>query len=274
MPTNAPSGESASPKRAGPDGAKAVHRTARVLMELAAHPEGVTLSDVARTLGEPLPTLHRTLAALRSYDLVRVTEEGQFALGASTVVLASSFSEGLDLRDEAKPAMAELRAVTQETVHLGVLSGAQIVYVEKLDSPNAVRMVSRVGGTNPACRTAIGQCVLAYSPSEVLESTLELTEVQYGHSVERTGLEEELKRVREKGYGTDLEKNEIGICCVGAPVHDHSGKPVAGISVSTPTMRFEREREAELGALVASAGENISRRLGYAGPYPSIVTDE
>ena len=267
MPANLPSGKGSSPK-GGPDGAKAVHRTARVLMELSVHPEGVTLSALARAFGEPLPTLHRTLSTLKSYDLVRTTEDGHFALGVSTVVLAASFSEGLDLRDEAKSSMAELRETTQETVHLGVLSGAQIVYVEKLDSPNAVRMVSRVGGTNPAYRTAIGQCMLAYSSEEILQNTIELTEIQYGETVDRDALEDDLGQARNKGYGTDLEKNEIGICCVGAPVYDLSGKPVAGISVSTPAMRFERDREGELGALVASAGMEISQRLGYVGAYP------
>lgn len=256
------------PLKRGPDGAKAVHRTARVLMELSTHPEGVSLSDLARTLEEPLPTLHRTLSTLRSYDLVRETAEGRFALGVSTVVLAATFSEGLDIRDEARSSMAGLRETTRETVHLGVLSGAQIVYVEKLDSPNAVRMVSRVGGTNPAYRTAIGQCILAHSPPGLLENTVELTEIQYGDSVDRNALREDLDRIREKGYGTDLEKNELGICCVGAPVYDLSGRPVAGVSVSTPAMRFERDREGELGALVASAGEEISRRLGYVGVYP------
>lgn len=265
--------EEAAPRR-GPEGAKAVHRTARVLMELSTHPEGMTLSDLARTLGDPLPTVHRTLSALKSYDLVRATEEGKFALGVSTVVLAASFSEGLDLRDEAKPSMAELREKTQETVHLGVLSGAQIVYVEKLDSPNAVRMVSRVGGTNPAYRTAMGQCILAYSPPSVLKSTIELTALQYGESADLAGVEDDLWLVRQRGYGTDLEKNEIGICCVGAPVYDLSGKPVAGLSVSTPTMRFARDHEAELGALVAAAGEDVSRRLGYVGTYPLAIGDE
>lgn len=257
----------ASPKR-GPEGAKAVDRTARVLMELAVHPDGVTLSDLARALGEPLPTLHRTLSTMRSYDLVRATEDGQFALGVSTVVLASAFTQGLDLRQEAKPVMAELRETTQETVHLGVLSGAQIVYIEKLDSPNAVRMVSRVGGTNPAFRTAIGQSILAYSSQSTLESAVELTEVQCGQSVGLSEIHQDLQSVRDKGYGTDLEKNEIGICCVGAPVFDSTGQPVAGISVSTPSMRFQAQRESEFGAQVASAGREISRRLGYVGPYP------
>ena len=257
----------ASNKR-GPEGAKAVDRTARVLMELAAHPDGVTLSDLARALGEPLPTLHRTLSTMRTYDLVRATEDGQFALGVSTVVLASAFTQGLDLRQEAKPAMAELRETTQETVHLGVLSGAQIVYIEKLDSPNAVRMVSRVGGTNPAFRTAIGQSIFAYSSQTRLESAVELTEVQCGQSVDLSEFHRDLESVREKGYGTDFEKNEVGICCVGAPVFDSSGSPVAGISVSTPSMRFEAQRASEFGSTVASAGEEISRRLGYAGPYP------
>ncbi|MFT4231895.1 MAG: IclR family transcriptional regulator [Leucobacter sp.] len=249
----------------GPNGVKAVERTARVLLGLAAHPEGETLSGLCRSLGEPLATLHRTLAALRSYDLVRETADGRFALGSSTAVLAAAFSEGLDLRQEARPLMGQLRERTTETVHLGVLSGAQIVYIDKLDSPNAVRMVSRVGGTNPAYSTAIGKCILAHSTHEELERVAELTGVQFGVRLDLPALEHEFEQIRESGYGTDLGANEPGICCVGAPIFDISGEAVAGISVTTPEMRFDATRVEDLGNLIAATAGTISERMGFVG---------
>jgi len=254
------------PARRGPEGAKAVDRTARLLMELANHPKGVTLAELGRRLGDPVPTVHRALTTLRSYDLVRETVQGTYAIGVSAVVLAGALAEGLDLRAEAGPPMARLRDETGETVHLGVLSGAQIVYVEKLDSPNAVRMVSRVGGTNPALTTAMGLSVLAASNRELVDRTVELSELQYGSLIGREQLESSLEETRRQGYGTDLEVNEPGICCVGAAIFDITGHPVAGISVSTPTLRFDRSRVAELGETVSAAAAEISRRLGYLPP--------
>ncbi|MBK0418649.1 IclR family transcriptional regulator [Leucobacter sp. CSA1] len=252
--------------RRGPDGAKAVDRTARLLMELAEHPRGVTLAELARRLGDPVPTVHRALATLRAYDLVRETVDGNYAIGVSAAVLAGALAEGLDLRAEAGPQMAALRDRTGETIHLGVLSGAQIVYVEKLDSPNAVRMVSRVGGTNPALTTAIGVSILAASDQETIDRTVELSRVQYADAISPDRFEAALDATRLRGYGTDLEVNEPGICCVGAAIFDITGAPVAGISVSTPTLRFDRDRVEDLGRTVSGAAAEISRRLGYRPP--------
>ncbi|MBO1902436.1 IclR family transcriptional regulator [Leucobacter weissii] len=255
----------------GPSGAKAVDRTARLLMELAEHPMGVTLAELGRRLEDPVPTVHRALAALRPYDLVRETVDGRYALGVSVAVLAGALAEGLDLRTEALPVMKELRDRIGETVHLGVLSGAQIVYVEKLDSLNAVRMVSRVGGTNPALTTAIGTSILTASDETTVDRTIELSRVLYGEVPPRERLSDTFEQIRSRGYATDLEVNEPGICCVGAAVYDLTGLPVAGISVSTPTLRFDRDRVEELGGTVAAAAAEISRRLGYR---PSSATAE
>jgi IclR family acetate operon transcriptional repressor len=245
----------------GPDGTKAVQRTARVLLELARYPKGLSLTELARRLDEPVPTLHRLLGTLRGYDLVRETAEG-YAVGVAAAILAASLAEGLDLRTEALPVLTRLRELTGETVHLGVLSGPHIVYIEKLDSPNAVRMVSRIGGTNPALRTAIGTSILAASTPETIEQTIAASELIYGPLVTRSELEPSLERIRSRGFGEDLEANEVGICCLGAAITDLSGQPIAGISVSTPSLRFRRDRIDELGAAVREAAWEISRRLG------------
>jgi DNA-binding IclR family transcriptional regulator len=250
-----------TPGRRGPDGTKAVQRTARVLLELARFPHGLSLTELSRRLDEPAPTVHRLLGTLRGYDLVRETGEG-WAVGVATAILAASLAEGLDLRTEARPVLARLREATGETVHLGVLSGPHIVYIEKLDSPNAVRMVSRIGGTNPALRTAIGTSILAASSPEVVAQTIASSALAYGPLAAADDLEPTLARIRARGFGDDLEQNEIGICCLGAAVLDMTGQPVAGISVSTPSMRFDRDRIDDLGGAVRDAAREISRRLG------------
>lgn len=253
--------DAVTPAGRGPAGTKAIARTARVLLELARFPAGISLTDLAHRLDEPVPTIHRLLAILRSYDLVRETAHG-YAIGVAAAVLASALAEGLDLRAEAAPVLAALRDRTGETVHLGVLSGPHIVYIEKLDSPNTVRMVSRVGATHPALRTAMGRAILAAGDPDLVDQTIASSDLVYRPAESPEEFTAMLKLVRERGFSEDLESNEPGICCIGAAITDAAGQPIGAISVSTPTLRFDSERIEELGSVVLAAAATISRRLG------------
>ncbi|HWC79826.1 MAG TPA: IclR family transcriptional regulator [Pseudonocardiaceae bacterium] len=233
----------------GPDGLRAVQRAADLLTTLAGHPAGISLAELSRVTDYPTSTVHRILGVLRQSGLVRETPDGLHALGVGTVVLAGAFLDGVDLRTQARPVLRGLADETGETVHLGVLAGSLIVYIDKIDSRHPVRMVSRIGGTNPAGRTAIGKAILAFSPD--LESIVDDTA--------------ELDAVRANGFATDLEGNEPGICCVGAPVFDHDGVPVGALSVSTPTSRFAPDRLFEAGARVLAGAQEVSRSLGWRG---------
>ena len=132
--------------------------------------------------------------------------------------------DGLDIRAEARPHLTALRDELNETCHLGVLASTQIVYIDKIDSLQRVRMFSSVGGTGPALTTAIGRSILAHSSREVLDATVTAVGQEGGTSLDADGLRAELDEVLALGYSTDLEQNEPGICCVGAPVFDHTGQ--------------------------------------------------
>lgn len=254
----------------GPGGMRAVERAVQVLNTLAERPSGMSLADLARATGIPMTTLHRLLAVLRTATLVTETPTGLHTVGVGSVVLARAFLEGVDLRDVAKPQMAEVVKQTGETCHLGVLASVHIVYLEKIDSPHPVRMHSTVGGTNPAVSTAIGRAILANSPEAVVLEVLNGSERLFGMRSDKDDIAIMLERVRQQGYSTDLQDNEMGICCIGAPIFDHTGHVVAGLSVSTPASRFDTSRLAELGGLMAGAGERVSRSLGWSGAQESV----
>ena len=257
-------GESSRDRGGG--GLRAVERAVEVLNILAQHPSGLSLADLARTSGVPMTTLHRLLGVLRATSLVGETSAGLYAVGSGTVVLARAFLDGVDLREVARPEMAGVVSQTRETCHLGILASVHIVYIEKIDSPQPVRMYSRVGGTNPALSTAIGRAILAHSPASVVDEVVEGSRRLFGESVRAEDVHAVLEQVRRDGYSTDLQDNELGICCVGAPVFDHSGRVVAAISLSTPASRFDRARLDDTGHLVQSAAGRISAALGWAGP--------
>jgi IclR family acetate operon transcriptional repressor len=127
-------------------------------------------------------------------------------------------------------------------------------------------MYSRVGGTNPALTTAIGRAILAHSPTAVVAEVIDGSRRLFDDGIRGEDVHAVLDQVRRDGYSTDLQDNELGICCVGAPVFDHTGRVVAGISLSTPTARFDRARLGETGQLMAAAAGRISAALGWAGP--------
>ena len=247
----------------GPVGQRGIERAIAMLRILADNPAGLTLSDLARRADVPLTTAHRIVGVLQDSQLVRETPSGMQALGVGTVILAGSFLDGLDIRAEARPALIRLSEKLGETCHLGVLASAEIVYLDKIDSAHPVRMVSRVGGTNPALTTAIGRSILAFSPHDRLSGVIAASRQMYGSSVEVSELDAALSEVVARGYSTDLEVNERGICCVGAPIFSHTGEAVGGISVSTPTSRFRRKDVPRLGALVRAEADEVSRALGW-----------
>ncbi|MGJ4844727.1 IclR family transcriptional regulator [Leifsonia sp. Le1] len=253
------------PKRKGPDGLRALERVMSILFLLAAHPQGMTLADIARETGITLSTVHRMVGVLKQHRLARETPTGMQALGSASLVLARGFLGGLDFRVEALPVMSELRERTGEACHLGTLASPHVVVVDKLETVHAVQTSSRIGGTSPAALTALGRAILAYSPQTVVEAVRVATHDLLGRTIDEATLTEALAATRERGYSVDREENEPGVDCVGAPIFDDSGRAIAAISVSVPAERFDDERLEEIGALVAASARRVSQALGHPG---------
>jgi DNA-binding IclR family transcriptional regulator len=227
---------------------------------------GLTLAECSASLGYSKPTVHRILRTLANRGFLRVDRErGLYTLGVANLRLGMTFLEQLDLRSEALPILRELGDRTGETVHLGVLDGSDVVYIEKVESSHAVRMFSQIGRTMPAYSTGVGKAILAYLPHDQLEWALpkRLEARTRATITDRKELLEHLAGVRRRGYSTDEVENEEGIRCVGAPIFDHTGAVCAGISVAGPANRVTPDRTPELGELVQELALAISRRIGF-----------
>ncbi|MBN8882468.1 IclR family transcriptional regulator [Salana multivorans] len=259
-------------RRSGPDGLRAVDRTIRILLALAASPTGTSLTDLARGTDISAPTAHRLLGALRRHRLTRETVDGRHALGPATLVLARGFLGGLDFRVEALPVLSELRDATGEACHLGTLAAPHIVYVDKLGSTHPVQVMTRIGGTAPALTTALGRALLANSPAEVVRQVVTASEAQLGPLPAWDP--EELDRTRERGYSIDDGESAPGIVALGAPIFDSEGAAIAAIDVAVPAVRFDRERREELGGLVRASADRVSSALGHPANGPDLPTDD
>lgn len=244
-------------------------RALNVLLEIGSRPSGLSLAECSSTLGYSKPTTHRIIRTLTEYGFLRVDEQHRrYTLGVTTLRLGMDFLEQLDIRREALPLLRELADESGETVHLGIVQGSDVVYIEKVESAHAVRMFSRVGHTMPTYSTGIGKAILAFLPDEELERALpERLEARTAATItNRAALRRHLAEIRERGYSTDEIENEEGIRCVGAPIFDHTGAACAGISVAGPATRVTLDRLPALGSRARAIALEISARIGYREP--------
>jgi DNA-binding IclR family transcriptional regulator len=243
-----------------------LQRGLRMLQLLGRAGRGLPASEIAKLSGLPVSTVHRFLVNLESGGFLMRDHVENYHLGVACVFLGQVAREQLDFRAVSLPHLQLLNHRTRETVHLTVRQGLSAVYIEKLDSPQPLRIHSRIGASVPLHCSVVGKVLLAYMNEverERLLSQLELrrfTENTVGSIQE---LQTQLARVRKTGYACDLEGHEPHVRCIAAPVWDHSGGVNASLSVTGPAVRMSTARLREIAPLVRRAGMEISRELGF-----------
>jgi DNA-binding IclR family transcriptional regulator len=257
----------AAPGQAQVAGTAAFAKFMHVLQLVADWPEAgeaPTIGALVRASGYPRPTVHRIVAGLLAERLLVEAPPHGLALGPRLIQLASRSWGRSELRLVAVDELKRLRDLTGETVHLAVPNGASMVYIEKLESPSAVRMASRIGTSVALHSTAVGKAYLAALGADALEPLLKgLTLRPYtAHTLtDRTALRKELEATRSRGYSLDREENEAGIYCFGGVIRGHRGLPVAAISVSTLLFRQKDDPEQAYVAPLLEACAAISARI-------------
>jgi DNA-binding IclR family transcriptional regulator len=244
----------------------ALQRGLRLLHLFSESPHGLTAKQVAGRSRLPVSTVHRFLANLEGANFLNCSGDGVYHLGIACFAIGQAALGQLDIRRVSLPYLQELNRQTRETIHLTVRHGLSAVYVEKLDSPEQLRIHSRIGAAVPLYCTAVGKVMLAHMPDDEREKVLpqlglkRLTPNTVGNLQE---LDAELYRVRKNGYACDLEENELHIRCVAAPIWDHAGAVNASLSITAPVVRMAVTRLRQLAPLIQTAGLQISGELGY-----------
>jgi DNA-binding IclR family transcriptional regulator len=179
--------------------------------------------------------------------------------------MAQKAWEGMDIRTAAAADLERLAEQTGETVHLAVLDEAEVVYIDKVESSQRLRMFSAIGKRGPVHCTGVGKAMLAFLESDERDKVLERLPLQRFTNatfVTRHSLLLHLAEIRQVGYAKDLEEHEIGIRCTAAPIFDYQGKVIASVSVTAPSLRLSPERLDEIAPFVVRAAEHITRNLG------------
>jgi IclR family transcriptional regulator, KDG regulon repressor len=247
---------------------RVVEKTIRVL-RLLSDGKPRTLTDISQGVNINTSTTYRLVATLANHNYLELDElTGEYRLGFACLELARSYQTGSELLRIARPELSKLRDATSETVHLAVLDGMEIVYLEKLEGLHAIGLMSsRVGRRAPAYCTGVGKALLSQQdPKTVLENTEWETLIRYNEKtiVEPEALMADFELARRRGYALDEGEHEFEVRCVAAPIFNHSGEAFAALSVSGPRSRFDPiAQNNELIRLALETAQVISAKLGY-----------
>jgi IclR family KDG regulon transcriptional repressor len=245
-------------------GAQSFARSIGVLQLIADAAEPLSRTTLMQRCALTRPTLYRIIASLEAEGLIETAGDNRYRLGGRLVSLARTALAQNDVRRIAAPVLAQLRDATGETVHLAIRTGDELVYIDKIESHQAVRMASAIGTRVPMHSTAVGKAYLSALPvseANTVIDRLKLPAVTRFTTTGRRALKKSVSKARMDGCVREEQENEIGIVCFGAAVCEDVDRPLASVSVSIPLFRIgEAARYSEpLRAAVAS----ISRQLGY-----------
>lgn len=245
-------------------GISSANQTLEILEYIILAGREVSLKEISEEIGLHISTVHRYLSSLIEKGYVRKTPNGLYKPGFRILELSSYILQSFDLRDVARPFLIELMENTKQTVHLTIKDGYEGVYIDKVEGPGTLPMMSRIGMRMPLYSTSFGKVLLAYSSEGYIEDYLK--KVPLIPRTEKTitdpqRLKEELLKVKKVGYAFDEEENERGIKCIGAPIFDFSGNVVAAVSISGYYLNFEGENREELLNELLKTCEKISNVL-------------
>ena len=172
----------------------------------------------------------------------------------------------MNVSNEARPYLYDLREKINETVHLAILDGSEIMYVYNLESTQAIRMRSDIGVRKPAYCTAEGQAILAFQPGR--DRTRGRGRACAAHAQDHHQPDRFIKAlgvVRQRGCAIEDEESELGMVCIAAPIRDDSGAVVAAVGIAGPLMRLSKKSIAAFLPHVIATADLVSVRLGYRG---------
>lgn len=246
---------------------QSVDRALSILELLSDYDEGLRIIDISEKVNLHKSTVHRLLKTLMHKGFVEqdlITNKYKISL--KLYELGSKRTESLDILKVSKPYTKALMQSFNEVVHLVIRDGNDIVYIDKVEANNTIRMASNIGKRSPLYCTAVGKAILAYTDEKEVERVWRNSNIKKltkNTIIDFKVFKEELKKVRELGYAVDDEENEIGVRCVGAPIFDYNGEVAGAISISGPTIRVTRDQVERIGSEIKKYAKLISRELGY-----------
>ena len=246
--------------------APALERGLKVLELLAEEGSELGLKSIARMLDIPVPSLWRILGVLRENGYILFDRDKKtYRLGFKFLYLGNIVLNRMGFRSQARGYLKQLVEQTGETAELSARVKDQLLLIEQVEGPDAVRLFSRVGSAYPYFHaTAPGKVYLAHISGNKLTSVMtrmglpKITE----HTITRLEvLENELKSVDKNGFASDTEEMRLGVCRIASPVYDKTGKVVACLGIAAPSFRIKAGDYKRIGNITRNVAQQLSAEL-------------
>lgn len=252
-------------------GVPAARQALALLQALARQPGPVLAAALARDLGLPRSTTYHLLAELVAAGFaVHLPEERRYGLGVSAFEIGSAYSRQEPLARLARPVLARLVDAVGHSAHLAVLHGREVLYVVEQRAPGRPPLVTDVGVRLPAQLTASGRALLAVLPLPQVRALFPDPSAfvdRHGAGPTRLAdLRRLLLEVRRTGHATEDGEVTPGFASVATPVHDHAGRPVAGVAVTFPSGEVDAAGRERIAARVIRSAAELTRRINGRPP--------
>jgi DNA-binding IclR family transcriptional regulator len=249
---------------AEPGGVRVLHKTLDILETIKATETGFRLADLARKVELPKATVYRILATLEGRGYLDRAPDGSYRMAKKLFDLQRTVPLEQVLSRVAQPLMERLVGSCKETVNLGLLDAGEVVVINTVESPQAVRMSSKIGNRRYLHSTALGKVMLAgLLDKEVirllrLKGTPKLTDETITN---KASVLSDVQKVRRQGWALDNQENELEGRCIGAPVMGPDGHVLAALSISGPVFRMSMDRACSLVPELKAICAEISKGL-------------
>jgi DNA-binding IclR family transcriptional regulator len=244
---------------------ESVDNALKLLLLLGEQPQ-IRLSEATRYLGVASSTAHRLLAMLTYRGFVRQDPVSKAYLpGPALTSVAFAIFGRIDVQATAMPIMRGLSERLRESIHVGMLDGANVRFVAAVEGPAAVRVASRLGRTMPAHCTSTGKAMLAQLSLPELRQLLpgeELARITARSIGSRTDLEAELSAIRERGYAVNREESEEGVASVAVPIPTRAPGLRLALNAAAPHNRLNNSQYPAVAAALVKAAKEIGDQLG------------
>lgn len=242
-------------------------RVMNIIELLSTSSQGMGVTDIGAKLNLHKSTVHRLINALAARGYIEKDHRtGLYKIGMKFIEISSLHLHQLELKTEAAPYMRNLAEATGQVSHLAILDETDVVYIEKFDVMQKLRLYSEIGKRIPVYCSALGKVLLSSQTPEMQKQILDSINIKpftENTIKDRITLEIELDKTKKRGWALDNEEHELGVCCVAAPVRDFTGKVIAALSISGDKNSIVNGRQEQLAGIVVNAANEISKRMGY-----------
>jgi IclR family acetate operon transcriptional repressor len=263
-------GRAAAKSSDGDSGVRSLNRALSLLEDVAAHPEGAALGDLAHRADLAPSTAHRLLKSLELRRFVtQDAERGLWFTGVQAFITGTGFLRNRDVVAIARPYMHRAMEESGESVNLAILGGGETIYLSQVESRQMMRALAPPGGRAPLHASGVGKALLsgmALQTARQRIATLTFTQFSDKTILDGQALMANIQQAKAQGYAIDDEEHAVGLRCLAAPIYNEFAEPVAAISISGPLARIADARLPVLGTLIRSFAEDITAALGGKPP--------